>query len=123
NYLVWRLATVADAGAPARVFCAIELLTFLFSLLTGGLLWRGTRREPHAGEPQGTLDVYVPVCGEPAEMVERTLKATLAIEYPHRTYVLNDGRVAGKPGWEEIEELAARHGVPCLTRTDGAKGK
>ena len=56
-------------------------------------------------------------------MVEATLRAALAIEYPHRTTVLNDGLIAGVDDWHEIEALCRRYGVGCLTRTDGLRGK
>ena len=56
-------------------------------------------------------------------MVEETLRAALAVSYPHRTYLLNDGRIAGKSNWQAVEELAARYEVPCFTRTTGVRGK
>ena len=42
------------------------------------------------------------------EMVEETLRAALAVSYPHRTYLLNAGRIAGKSNWQPVEELDAR---------------
>jgi len=56
-------------------------------------------------------------------MVDGKLRAAQAIEYPHQVWVLNDGRIAGKDNWREIDQLARRHGLPCLTREEGARGK
>ena len=67
--------------------------------------------------------MFVTVCGEPAAVVEVAVRTTLAIDYPHRTIILNDGRIAGVDGWQEIDELGARLGVEVITRTSGARSK
>jgi cellulose synthase (UDP-forming) len=122
-YLSWRLATLPGTGSLGAVFYAVEVANYLSLALTAFLLWRlRWRRGPAAG-PHGTLDVFVPVCGEPVEMVEETLRAALAIAYPHNTYLLNDGRLAAASNWQAIEALARRYDVPCFTRTTGARGK
>jgi cellulose synthase (UDP-forming) len=124
RYLWVRAATIGGTGAFGIAFYAVECLAFALLVLSALLLGRAGKR-PCAlrGAPSGSLDVFVTVCGEPPEMVERTLLAALAIEYPHRTYLLNDGRLAGMEGWQEIERIAERHGVSRLTRTSGRRGK
>jgi cellulose synthase (UDP-forming) len=70
------------------------------------------------------VDIFITVCGEPVEIVERTLKAAMDISYPNfNVYVLNDGRVADKDNWREIDELALRYGATPITRINpgGAK--
>ncbi|MBX4189853.1 glycosyltransferase [Candidatus Parcubacteria bacterium] len=70
------------------------------------------------------VDVFITVAGEPVEIVEETVRAVKAMAYPHfNAYILNDGYVAKKENWQEIEELAKRLGVFCITRTipGGAK--
>ena len=124
RYLWERASTIGGTGAFGIAFYAVECLAFALLLLSALLLARGGRRSrAFRGAASGTLDVFVTVCGEPSEMVERTLLAALAIEHPHRTYLLNDGHLAGMDGWEGIERLAERYGVPCLTRTQGRRGK
>uniref|UniRef100_UPI001040E4F7 glycosyltransferase family 2 protein n=1 Tax=Frankia sp. Cppng1_Ct_nod TaxID=2897162 RepID=UPI001040E4F7 len=123
-YLVWRAGTLGGTGMIGRVFYGAELLSYVALAWTAVMLGRyrpGDARRP--GPPTGTLDVFVTVCGEPASMVEQTLRCALAIDYPHRTYVLNDGRISGRKNWREIDALAARLGVPCFTRVDGTSGK
>ncbi len=70
------------------------------------------------------VDVFITAAGEPVEIVEQTARAALAMQYPDfHVYLLNDGYVAKKPNWKDIEELAQRLGITCITRTvaGGAK--
>ncbi|MFI7601328.1 glycosyltransferase [Actinoplanes sp. NPDC049681] len=123
RYLWWRLGTLGGTGVPGRVLLVTEALCWFQLACTAVLIMRARWRPGPPRPPFGTLDVFITVCGEPVEMVEKTLLAALRITYPHRTYVLNDGRLAGKAGWQEIDALAARLGVVCFTRTGGARGK
>lgn len=65
-----------------------------------------------------SVDIFVTVCGEPTEIVRETLEAILRMEYlgKFNTYILNDGYVAKKDNWEEMEDLAREIGVHCITR-------
>lgn len=70
------------------------------------------------------VDIYITVAGEPVEIVEETARAALALDYPHvNVFLLNDGYVAKKENWQDIELLAQRLGITCLTRkvAGGAK--
>lgn len=70
------------------------------------------------------VDVFITVCGEPTEIVEETARAALAMDYPrHSVYLLNDGYVANRDNWQEMETLANHLGITCITRTEpgGAK--
>lgn len=71
------------------------------------------------------VDVFITVCGEPVEIVRETAEAALAMRYPapFTVYLLNDGLVAGKEDWRDIEMLADEVGAVCLTRVTpgGAK--
>nr|WP_239522260.1 cellulose synthase catalytic subunit [Geodermatophilus sabuli] len=71
------------------------------------------------------VDVFITVCGEPVDIVRETARAAQAMSYPapFRVYLLNDGLVAGKDDWRDVEELAAELGVTCITRVTpgGAK--
>lgn len=76
---------------------------------------------------QAPVDIYITVAGEPKAVVAKTVKAAVAINYPNfRVFILNDGYVAKKAHWHEMEDLAEAykdHGVTCITRTQpgGAK--
>lgn len=117
-YLSWRL-TVFNPEAP--VFSALFYLAEVLMYLSGlSLIYSGwwTFRRP-APEParDWTVDVLVPVLSEPEEMIELTLRAALKIDYPHRTWLLDDG---GRP---ELEAMARRLGAGYLRRgsRQGAK--
>lgn len=65
------------------------------------------------------VDVYITVCGEPVEIIEETARAALAMDYPAQNfsvYILNDGFVANKDNWQEVEDMAKRLGIGCITR-------
>ncbi len=64
-----------------------------------------------------TVDVLIPTYNEPLCMVESTLKAAIAIRYPHNTYLIDDGNKT------EYRELAERMGVHYLSRTTNEDNK
>lgn len=76
---------------------------------------------------EAPVDIYITVAGEPRSVVEKTVRAAAAIDYPlFHVYILNDGLVAKKPNWHDMERLAATYPdnqVTCITRTEpgGAK--
>jgi cellulose synthase (UDP-forming) len=73
------------------------------------------------------FNLFICVCGEPAEIVEATIQGAkdAAAYYVNkvdpihkpRVIVLNDGFVAKKDNWAEIQALCAKMGVECITRT------
>jgi cellulose synthase (UDP-forming) len=123
RYLWWRTGTLDGTGPLGVLFLGVEIISFSGLVIIAMVLRRTRWRTGPQQPPRGTLDVFITVCGEPVEMVEETVRAAIAIDYPHRTYILNDGAIAGKAGWAEIDALAERLGVTCLTRTSGARGK
>lgn len=122
-YLSWRLTSLIGPRGLALALWVGELVAYLSIVASVMVMWQRRVREGPLSGPRGTFDVFVPVCGEPAQMVEQTLAAALAVAYPHRVWLLNDGRIAGKENWQEIEALARHKGVRCLTRTAGRRGK
>jgi cellulose synthase (UDP-forming) len=71
-----------------------------------------------------SVDVFITVAGEPVEIVEETVLAAQKMDYPDfKVHILNDGFVAKKNNWQDMEMLAARLGVNCITRrvAGGAK--
>ena len=121
-YLLWRASQLPLLGEPAYVFFAAELVNYVALLAAVVLFWTPQHPLPPP-PPAGDVDVFIPVCGEDVDMVEATLRAALAIEYPHRTTVLNDGRLAGQPHWRDILPLCDDYGVDCISRRSGKRGK
>lgn len=63
------------------------------------------------------VDIFITVCGEPVNIVEKTLRAALAMDYPNfNVFILNDGFVAKKDNWRDIDDLAKRYGATHITR-------
>ncbi len=70
------------------------------------------------------VDIYITVAGEPVEIVEETVKAALAMDYPQfYVYILNDGYANKKDNWKEIDELARSYGIGCITRENNKGAK
>lgn len=86
--------------------------------------WNPERIRPFDESISKPVNIFITVAGEPVEIVEETVKAAKAIDYPNfNVFILNDGFVAGKDNWKDIEVLAARNGIGCITRREpgGAK--
>jgi cellulose synthase (UDP-forming) len=70
------------------------------------------------------VDVYITVCGEPTNIVRQTAVAAKAMDYPnHHVYLLNDGFVANRSNWREVEALAIELGIVCITRQEAGGAK
>jgi cellulose synthase (UDP-forming) len=101
-----------------EIFHLWQVLTFLYTV------WDTTYQAKTDPGYQPPVDVFITVAGEPVELVQKTVTAARAMRYPHfKIYILNDGYVAQKDNWRDIEALASRMGVHCITRTvpGGAK--
>jgi cellulose synthase (UDP-forming) len=111
----WVLFSLLIAG---EVFHMWQVLTFIYTI------WDVRDPTPPQGGSLLPTDVFITVAGEPLEIVEKTVTAALAMQYPDfKVFILNDGLVAAKEQWREIHEMAKRLGVRCITRVTkgGAK--
>lgn len=64
-----------------------------------------------------SVDIFITVAGEPVEVVQKTALAAKHLTYQrHNVYILNDGYVAKKDNWRDIELMAWEIGVQCITR-------
>ncbi len=101
-----------------EVFHVWQLLMFLYTI------W--DRKRTVAPDPQyyPAVDVYVTVAGEPVSVIEETLQGITAMDYPDfKVYILNDGYVAKKDNWQDVETLAAQYGAVAITRKIGGGAK
>lgn len=101
-----------------EVFHVWQVLTFIYTVWETGYM---PKRDDTFAPP---VDVFITVAGEPAELVKETVEAAKRMDYPaFEIHILNDGYVAKKENWRDIEALAAQLGVHCITRTvpGGAK--
>ena len=105
NNILFALLVVGE------IFHLWQALTFLYTV------WDTDYLPPRRMRLAPVIDVFITVAGEPIEIVEQTILGVQAMMYPHfKVYILNDGYVARKENWREMEDLADRLGVCCITR-------
>ena len=134
NYAVWRFAVVgwdrwiAVPFLAAELFGVVQVLGFLYTIWPRG----EPILVPKDDVSTRPIFVLIPTVNEGTEILAATLTGALTARdryldvFPQATVtivVCNDGRVANAPGWQDVEALAARLGVVCVTRTvdGGAK--
>ncbi len=119
GYLTWRIGWSGRGAAPVPylVLLAAELYGFVSLVLYAWTGWKvpESKRPERTGHP--TVDVLVCTYDEQVHVLEPTLLGCRAIQYPHTTYVLDDGR---RP---EVEALAAELGAEYVTRPDNSHAK
>lgn len=94
-----------------EIFHVFQLSMFLYTAWNMNWMPRGDSTYTPA------VDVFITVAGEPVDIIEETVVAAKAMRYPNFSiYILNDGYVAKKDNWQEVEEMAKRQGVGCITR-------
>lgn len=104
-----------------EVFHVWQLVTLVHAA------WDTNLEHPFNKSYSAPVDIYITVAGEPKSVVQKTVEAATRINYPnYHVYILNDGFVAKKQNWQEMEDLAHTYDpnlVTCITRTEpgGAK--
>lgn len=117
-YLWWRLSTFnPDYPIFSRVLYGAEWFGFITLILHYFMVTKLTVREAPLPEPGMTVDVFVPTYNEPQEIVRRTLVNAISMEYPHTTYLLDDGNR------QEMRELAKELGCEYIAREDNEHAK
>ncbi len=134
-YVVWRAGwTLPDfAWTPTALwpwlFFSCEMLVTVYEVWSLCVLAHVTDHSPQADvyerrlrceEDLPTVDVFIPTYNEGAEILEQTILAALALDYPVgrvQVWILDDSR---RP-W--LSELCRRHGVGYLARPTNEHGK
>ena len=98
NPLMVFFLLLAIVSCVTRMYCA----WYIFC--------RCTRDDPTEPPQNLSVDVFVTAFNEPLWLVEQTLRAAKEIQYPHQTYLLDDG------GNDELQQLAKNLGVQYLKR-------
>jgi cellulose synthase (UDP-forming) len=113
NYLVWRwLYSVhwVDWWIAVPLVLA-ETYSLVDAFLFGTTMWRIRERGEPPPPVDATVDVFITTYNEPIELVMATARAALAIDRPHRTWILDDG------ARDELRQAAEVAGVGYLTRS------
>ena len=113
-YLIWLTrATAAQPRCQNFFLLTAEILSFLLLCLLGYDSWhlRGHRPEGLPCSRRPDVDIFIPCCGEPLEIVSATLRAAQGIAYqPRQVYVLDD------TGSEGVAALARSLGFAYFSR-------
>lgn len=115
NIVLYIIQVIADS------ISMIVLLSLWLTILMDVLVEQHHRSHEHFIQPRNSdkpsVDVFITVAGEPTEIVEQTLQAVVAIQHPHRTFILDDGKS------REMRVLARQYGAQYITRQDRAFAK
>jgi len=115
NYIIWRwmVSINWEAWWIAVPLVLAETYSLLDSLLFGVTMWRYGQRATPPAPPEGlTVDVFITTYNEPLDLVLGTARAARKIEYPHRTWILDDGNRS------ELREIAEGEGIGWITRSE-----
>ena len=75
------------------------------------------KTKPKKTLQEWSVDVLIPVAGEPIEIIEQTALAALAMDYPHNTFLLDDAKSL------HVEELANSLGITYIVRNNRKHAK
>lgn len=118
-YFYWRATESFHPGYPvySKVFYALELIGFMNMLMFVWSSWKLRKRESQPIKTKFSVDVFIPTYNEDPAVLKPAIYHAVNMDYPHQTYVLDDGR---RP---EIKELALSLGAHYLTREDNKGAK
>ncbi|MCC6454622.1 MAG: glycosyltransferase [Caldilineaceae bacterium] len=119
-YITWRyFYSINWAFWPISLtLLAAETYSYLDTWIFGLGIWRlKIRTEAPAPIPGATVDVFITCYNEPVELVRETAIAARAITWPHRTFILDDGRSPA------MQAMAAEVGVDYIVRSNVWQGK
>lgn len=118
-YLVWRAGWTLNLDAPwlSLPLLAAETAGFIDFLLFLFMTWRLVPSVTLVPRDGLGVDVFIATYNESPDVLRSTILAAVNMRYPHRTYVLDDGR---RP---EIRRLASALGAEYVSRPDNAHAK
>jgi cellulose synthase (UDP-forming) len=121
-FLAWWLVWLYDYSHAATWWLYTSLVvaeTFSITQVLGYwfTVWHDREPERKRARVPGRVDVFIATYNESVELVEQTVRGAMAIRYPHRTYVLDDGH---RP---EMGEMARRLGAQWITRPNNTGAK
>ncbi len=117
-YLSWRLGTFNPHALTFSILLySAEVYGFLTVLMHLFMTWRLSIRESPPVPEGMSVDVFVTTINEPVTLLQRTLVNAIEMNYPHQTWLLDDGK---RP---EMEALARELGCNYLGRSDNTDAK
>ncbi|KAJ3337837.1 hypothetical protein HDU93_000456 [Gonapodya sp. JEL0774] len=95
GYLYWRILNMVAAKSANPLpyfFLALEVLLYVSSILwLIDLLWSEPpdRSQPPPPKRWPTVDILIPCCTEPVELIKDTVKAALGQDYPRECFMVH----------------------------------
>ncbi|HEX9036392.1 MAG TPA: glycosyltransferase [Ktedonobacterales bacterium] len=136
DYLTWRIevSNWTFFGVIAAPLLAAEVFGALHTLGLQYTIWpKPPLKITHTDDPtRRPIFILIPTVNEGVTVLRPTVQAALEARdqyltaFPHGEVVIalcNDGWVAGAPDWRDVESLAQRMGVTCVTRAQGGGAK
>ncbi len=119
RYLAWRVCCSLNPYALwfFYLFLVAEILGFIETALFYFTAWHPQHHRPRPPLAGGTVDIFITTYNEPLHMVRETALCAMNVNYPHKTYVLDDG------GRSEVREMAEELGCEYIARTSREHAK
>ena len=122
SYLVFRVMFTLNLDGSYATFASMLLL---FAEFSGGIslmlyffqIWEVENVPQLEPLEDVTVDVYIPTYNEDTSLLRATVNASKAMNYNHRTFLLDDGNR------QEVRELAAELGVDYIAREENRHAK
>ncbi len=120
-WIGWRwthtINTDPKAIVPSVILLIAETWAYLNMCMFVMLTWNLTDRDPGPSPRGRTVDVFITCYNEPLQVLRRTAIGARAIRYPHRTYILDDGKR------DEVMEMTEELGIGYIRRLGNANAK
>src|SRR3954471_5128654 len=118
-WIVWRWGF--SLNPHAIVFSIVLVVAETYGLINSFFLiatvWRLKYRDPPPAPAGLAVEVFIPNSDEPLEVLRRTAIGARAIRYPHRTWMLDDGKR------EEVKAMADALGIGYIRREGNEHAK
>ncbi|HWY79530.1 MAG TPA: glycosyltransferase [Candidatus Sulfotelmatobacter sp.] len=114
NILLYLIQLVADTIAIINI--TTLWITILLDIIQTDHHRSGSTYDVQwLGDTQPTVDVLIPVANEPLEIIAHTLSNVSQLDYPHITYLLDDGTT------DEAKKLAKKYHATYIKRPQEKK--
>ena len=122
TYWIWwrwthTINTQPRAIAPSLLLLVAETWAYINMLMFVFLVWRLKERDPGPAPAGRTVDIFITCYNEPLEVLRRTAIGARAVNYPHKTYMLDDGKR------DEVQAMCAELGIGYIRRTHNRNAK
>jgi len=111
NTTTWYASTASWLLYAAELWGGFSLILFFVQV------WEPEEPPELPVLEDASVDVFIPTFNEDVAILRGTLQASLAMDYPHRTYLLDDGNRV------EVRELCEELGVHYITRENNLHAK